>query len=112
MSDDMSGFSKTNKLDKDEFYYSPEGYIIFTEKYLCDAHAVLAMYHDQGLIPLKLLASGGGVNFTANLSIVRVSPDHGTAFPIAGKNIADPQSTLEAIVAGINISLNNINLLL
>lgn len=72
---------------------------------------ILAMYHDQGLIPLKLLANGGGVNFTANLSIVRVSPDHGTAFPIAGKNIADPKSTLEAITSGINISLNNINLL-
>jgi len=72
---------------------------------------ILAMYHDQGLIPLKLLANGGGVNFTANLSIIRVSPDHGTAFPLAGKNMADPQSTLEAIQSGINLSLNRINLL-
>jgi len=62
---------------------------------------ILAMYHDQGLIPLKLLAQGGGVNFTANLSIVRVSPDHGTAYQIAGTNTADETSTLEAIQAGI-----------
>lgn len=58
---------------------------------------ILAMYHDQGLIPLKLLANGGGVNFTAGLPIVRTSPDHGTAFAIAGKNMADPASTIEAI---------------
>lgn len=64
---------------------------------------ILAMYHDQGLIPLKLLAQGGGVNFTANLSIVRVSPDHGTAYAIAGTNTADETSTLEAIQAGIAI---------
>jgi 4-hydroxythreonine-4-phosphate dehydrogenase len=70
---------------------------------------ILAMYHDQGLIPLKLLANGGGVNFTANLKIVRVSPDHGTGFAIAGKGIASEQSTLEAIVAGIDIVNNRIN---
>ncbi len=70
---------------------------------------ILAMYHDQGLIPLKLLANGGGVNFTANLIIVRVSPDHGTGFSIAGKGIASEQSTLEAIVAGIDIVNNRIN---
>ena len=67
---------------------------------------ILAMYHDQGLIPLKLLAQGGGVNFTANLSIVRVSPDHGTAYAIAGSNSADETSTLEAIQAGIAIVEN------
>jgi 4-hydroxythreonine-4-phosphate dehydrogenase len=67
---------------------------------------ILAMYHDQGLIPLKLLAQGGGVNFTANLSIVRVSPDHGTAYAIAGTNTADETSTLEAIQAGIAIVEN------
>ncbi len=64
---------------------------------------ILAMYHDQGLIPLKLLAKGGGVNFTAGLPIVRTSPDHGTAFPIAGKGIADPKSTLEAILLAMKI---------
>lgn len=69
---------------------------------------ILAMYHDQGLIPLKLLAQGGGVNFTANLSIVRVSPDHGTAYAIAGTKTADETSTLEAIQAGISILRNRI----
>ncbi|HMH23392.1 MAG TPA: 4-hydroxythreonine-4-phosphate dehydrogenase PdxA, partial [Puia sp.] len=54
--------------------------------------AVLAMYHDQGLIPFKSLAIGEGVNFTAGLPIVRTSPDHGTAFDIAGKNKADSSS--------------------
>lgn len=58
---------------------------------------ILAMYHDQGLIPLKMSAKGAGVNVTAGLPIVRTSPDHGTAFAIAGKNIADHRSTLEAI---------------
>jgi len=47
--------------------------------------AVLAMYHDQGLIPFKSLAIGEGVNYTAGLPVVRTSPDHGTAFDIAGK---------------------------
>lgn len=63
----------------------------------------LAMYHDQGLIPLKLLADGGGVNFTAGLPIVRTSPDHGTAYAIAGKGIADERSTVDAINAAIDI---------
>lgn len=58
---------------------------------------ILAMYHDQGLIPLKLLAHGGGVNMTAGLPIVRTSPDHGTGFSLAGKGVADPLSTKEAI---------------
>jgi len=58
---------------------------------------ILAMYHDQGLIPLKLLAQGGGVNITAGLRHIRTSPDHGTAFAIAGRNAADPASTMEAI---------------
>lgn len=64
---------------------------------------ILAMYHDQGLIPLKLLAHGGGVNVTAGLPIVRTSPDHGTAFAIAGKSMADPASTLEAIRIAVAI---------
>lgn len=54
--------------------------------------ATLAMYHDQGLIPFKALSFGNGVNFTAGLPIIRTSPDHGTAFNIAGKNVADEQS--------------------
>jgi 4-hydroxythreonine-4-phosphate dehydrogenase len=59
--------------------------------------AVLAMYHDQGLIPFKSLATGEGVNYTAGLPIVRTSPDHGTAFDIAGKNKADASSTIAAV---------------
>jgi len=58
---------------------------------------ILAMYHDQGLIPLKLLAQGGGVNVTSNLSVIRTSPDHGTAFTLAGCNNADPTSTVQAL---------------
>lgn len=59
--------------------------------------AVLAMYHDQGLIPFKSLAANEGVNYTAGLPVVRTSPDHGTAFDIAGKNQADHSSFLAAI---------------
>jgi 4-hydroxythreonine-4-phosphate dehydrogenase len=60
--------------------------------------AVIAMYHDQGLIPLKMTAGGHGVNYSAGLSIIRTSPDHGTAFEIAGKKIADPNSMIEAVM--------------
>jgi len=59
--------------------------------------AVLAMYHDQGLIPFKTIAANEGVNFTAGMSFVRTSPDHGTAFDIAGKNVADPSSFMTAV---------------
>jgi len=59
--------------------------------------AVLAIYHDQGLIPFKTLSFGQGVNFTAGLSHVRTSPDHGTAFDLAGKGVADPSSFSEAV---------------
>lgn len=59
--------------------------------------AVLAMYHDQGLIPFKSLAIGEGINYTAGLSVVRTSPDHGVAFDIAGKGIASHESFLEAV---------------
>jgi 4-hydroxythreonine-4-phosphate dehydrogenase len=63
---------------------------------------VLAMYHDQGLIPFKMLAFDNGVNFTAGLSKVRTSPDHGTAYGIAGKNEANPDSMREAIYLASN----------
>ena len=59
--------------------------------------AYLAMYHDQGLIPLKMDAFGKGVNITLGLPIIRTSPDHGTAFDIVGQGIADPGSMIEAI---------------
>ena len=65
--------------------------------------AVLTMYHDQGLIPFKTLAVGEGVNFTAGLPVVRTSPDHGTAFDIAGKNRADASSFLAATFECIDI---------
>jgi 4-hydroxythreonine-4-phosphate dehydrogenase len=65
--------------------------------------AVLAMYHDQGLIPFKSLSIGEGVNYTAGLPVVRTSPDHGTAFDIAGKNRADPGSFIAAIYSCIDI---------
>lgn len=65
--------------------------------------AVLAMYHDQGLIPFKTLAFYEGVNFTAGLSIIRTSPDHGTAYGIAGKNKADYESMTQAIFLAIDI---------
>ena len=64
--------------------------------------AVLAMYHDQGLAPFKALDMSG-VNFTAGLPVVRTSPDHGTAYNLAGKNEADPQSMLHAIYTAIDI---------
>lgn len=64
---------------------------------------VLAMYHDQGLVAFKTLAFGQGVNFTAGLSGVRTSPDHGTAFEIAGKGVADASSFSEALFTGIKI---------
>lgn len=65
--------------------------------------AVLAMYHDQGLIPFKSLALGEGINYTAGLPGIRTSPDHGTAFDIAGKNKADHSSFLTAIYECIDI---------
>lgn len=64
---------------------------------------VLAMYHDQGLAPFKALAAERGVNFTAGLPFVRTSPDHGTAFDIAWKGVADPSSMREAVYRAIDI---------
>jgi 4-hydroxy-L-threonine phosphate dehydrogenase PdxA len=62
---------------------------------------VIACYHDQGLIPVKLLAFGHSVNVTLGLPIIRTSVDHGTAFDIAGKGVADPTSLIEAtLLAG------------
>ncbi len=65
--------------------------------------AVLAMYHDQGLVPFKSLAFGEGVNYTAGLDVVRTSPDHGVAFDIAGKGIADEASFRQAIYTCVDI---------
>ena len=67
---------------------------------------VLAMYHDQGLAPFKALSFGNGVNFTAGLSKIRTSPDHGTGFDIAGKNKANPSSFKEALFTSLQIFKN------
>ncbi|MBV8254216.1 MAG: 4-hydroxythreonine-4-phosphate dehydrogenase PdxA [Chitinophaga sp.] len=81
--------------------YSADAF--FAREMYAQFDGVLAMYHDQGLIPFKSLASGEGINYTAGLSIVRTSPDHGTAFDIAGKNIADPGSFRQAIFTCLDI---------
>jgi len=81
--------------------YSADAF--FARNYQSRFDAVLAMYHDQGLIPFKSLAFGEGVNYTAGLPMVRTSPDHGTAFDIAGKNKADCSSFLASIYTCIDI---------
>lgn len=68
--------------------------------------AILAMYHDQGLIPFKTLSMDSGVNFTAGLGVVRTSPDHGTAYDIAGQNRASENSFRQALYAAIDIVKN------
>jgi 4-hydroxythreonine-4-phosphate dehydrogenase len=78
----------------------------FARNYQNKFDAVLAMYHDQGLIPLKSLAFGEGINFTAGLPYVRTSPDHGTAFDIAGKNKADCFSFTAATFAALDFIKN------
>ncbi len=67
---------------------------------------ILAMYHDQGLIPFKTLAFDSGINFTAGLPVVRTSPDHGTAYDIAGKNLASENSMREAVYLACDIIRN------
>ncbi len=76
--------------------------VIFRQALDGDIDVVVALYHDQGLIPLKLLAFDSAVNVTVGLPICRTSPDHGTAYDIAGKNIANPNSMLAAIKYCIN----------
>lgn len=66
--------------------------------------AIIVMYHDQGLIPLKLLSFGKGVNITLGLPFIRTSPDHGTAFEIAGKAMANPGSMIEAILLAAKLA--------
>lgn len=78
----------------------------FGKKAYRDYDAVLAMYHDQGLIPLKMSSFGKAVNFSAGLKIIRTSPDHGTAFDIAGKGRADISSMVEAIKLAVKFSNN------
>ena len=84
--------------------YAADGF--FGSKTYKHFDGVLAMYHDQGLAPFKALSFGNGVNFTAGLSKVRTSPDHGTGFDIAGKNIANPDSFKEALFTSLRIFKN------
>jgi 4-hydroxythreonine-4-phosphate dehydrogenase len=81
--------------------YSPDAFFAHGHHERFDA--VLAMYHDQGLIPFKSLAKGEGINFTAGLGSIRTSPDHGTAMDIAGKNRGDESSFREAVFSAIDI---------
>lgn len=84
--------------------YAADGF--FGSKTYKQFDGVLAMYHDQGLAPFKALSFGNGVNFTAGLSKIRTSPDHGTGFDIAGKNIANPDSFKEALFTSLRIFKN------
>ncbi len=81
--------------------YSADSF--FTTKNLSAFDAILAMYHDQGLIPFKTLAFDTGVNFTAGLDVIRTSPVHGTAFEIAGKGIANENSFRQAVFLACEI---------
>lgn len=84
-------------LPSDSLFYKA-----INEKY----DMIVALYHDQGLIPFKLLHFNDGVNVTLGLPFIRTSPDHGTAFDIAGKNIADPKSMINAINLAIKLGEN------
>lgn len=89
--------------DKGHLVYGPfpaDGFFASLDYQKYDG--ILAMYHDQGLIPFKMLGFENGVNFTAGISKVRTSPDHGTAYSLAGKDVADPQSMREAIYLASN----------
>ncbi len=87
--------------------FSPDGFFSVHQQY--DFDAVLAMYHDQGLIPFKALAFDSGVNFTAGLPVVRTSPDHGTAYELAGQGNANSIPMKSAIYAAIDIVRNRWN---
>lgn len=86
--------------------FSPDGF--FGLSHYENFDATLAMYHDQGLAPFKALSFEDGVNFTAGLPIVRTSPDHGTAFEMAGRDEADPRSMRAAIYQAIDIFRNRL----
>jgi len=78
---------------------------LFTPRMRTRFDGIVAMYHDQGLIPIKLLAFDTAVNVTFGLPIIRTSVDHGTAFDIAGKNKADPGSMKEALRLAIDLAI-------
>ena len=84
--------------------YAADGF--FGSSQFTKFDGILAMYHDQGLIPFKTLSFNSGVNFTAGLPIIRTSPAHGTAYELAGKNMASANSFRQAIYLGIDIYKN------
>lgn len=86
--------------------YSADGF--FASEQYKNFDAIVAPYHDQGLIPFKMLSFGNGVNYTAGLEYVRTSPDHGTAYEIAGKNLADASSFRQAVYTAIDIFRNRV----
>ena len=89
------GINITNPLPADTLFKGAVKNYLCGEKLQYDCY--IACYHDQGLIPIKSVASEKTVNMTIGLDIIRTSPSHGTAFDIAGKNIANPESMIEAI---------------
>ncbi len=93
----------STKLERGELIGPISPDVIFRQAAQNEYDIVIAMYHDQGLIPLKLLAFDSAVNVTIGLPICRTSPDHGTAYDIAGKNIANPSSMIAAINYAISI---------
>ena len=94
---------QTHQIDKTEISGPFSADAFFGSQSYKNYDAILAMYHDQGLIPFKTLSFGQGVNFTAGLSAVRTSPDHGTAFGIAGTGQANPQSFRQAVQTAIEV---------
>ncbi|OIO39232.1 MAG: 4-hydroxythreonine-4-phosphate dehydrogenase PdxA [Candidatus Omnitrophica bacterium CG1_02_46_14] len=84
--------------------YSPDS--LFYDAYIGRYDAEICMFHDQGLIPLKMISRGAGVNVTLGLPFIRTSPDHGTGYDIAKKFTADPGSMIEAIKLAYKISKN------
>jgi 4-hydroxythreonine-4-phosphate dehydrogenase len=79
---------------------------LFYHAYRGDYDAVVAMYHDQGLVPLKMVAFENGVNWTLGLPFIRTSPDHGTAYDIAGQGKADPSSMRAALRLARRLAAN------
>lgn len=104
----IAGVVESKKQDGKLIYgpFSADGF--FGSQEYSKYDGILAMYHDQGLIPFKLLAFGNGVNFTAGLPVLRTSPDHGTAYNIAGKNQASDSSMLQAIYLAMDLSRNRL----
>jgi 4-hydroxythreonine-4-phosphate dehydrogenase len=99
LSAQKKGFDVVGPLSGDTiFHYALQG----------DFDAVVAMYHDQGLAPLKAVAFDTGVNWTLGLPFIRTSPDHGTAYDIAGKGIANPSSMIAAIRLAKQLAKNKI----